>query len=500
MGALGHSIRWRLQAWHGFLLALILAGFGTTAHQLHRNYRLRFIDGELRFRTTALSGEVRRQMSPSGWDRHAARPPVGDSRLSRRHGERGSNDADGAAAWTSSPVPGQRTNLVLPSRALQLFQPSETRNFHFAIWSPSGELMARSSNAAPDLVKPEAVPSGRSVQYRIREEYREAFAFTSLGHCILSGHPIEAELEAIRGFGWLLLAAGLAVLGLGLGGGWLIASDTLRPIHHITEAARRISAGHLAERMALPGAGNELRELATVLNSTFARLDAAFAQQRQFTADASHELRTPIAVLLTEVQSTLARARSAEEYRGALQSCLETALQMKQLTDSLLQLARYDSGQETLERQEVALDERVRHCVERLTPLTRSRRIGVVLELVPCVVQGDPGCIDQVMTNLLANAIQYNREGGTITVAMSANLSPPGATLTIADTGCGIPAEDCDLIFKRFYRADKARHRRGGHSGLGLAISKAIVDAHHGTIHVESTPGHGSTFTVWLPA
>jgi heavy metal sensor kinase len=301
----------------------------------------------------------------------------------------------------------------------------------------------------------------------------------------------------MRRFAGLLLAAGGAVLALGLGGGWWLAGRVIRPIDQISAAASRISAGNLSERIDVAEADNELGRLAGVLNSTFARLEAAFAQQAQFTADASHDLRTPLAVIISETQTALARERSAAEYRETLEGCLVTAQQMRRLTESLLELARFDAGQESMQREPFDLSQVVRQCVELVRPLAERRGIKLACELAAVQCQGDAERLSQVVTNLLTNAIQFNREQGEIRVSIEANNS--SALIQVADTGAGIAAEDLQHIFERFYRADKSRSRAEGRNGLGLAICKAIVDAHGGSIEVTSQVGSGSTFTVKLP-
>src|SRR5205823_4097475 len=146
-----------------------------------------------------------------------------------------------------------------------------------------------------------------------------------------------------------------------------------------------------------------------VLNSTFARLEAAFAQQKQFTADAAHELRTPLAVIISEAQTTLARERNASEYRETVEACLETAQQMRRLTESLLELARFDAGQETMQRSSFDLAETARTCVNLIRPLAALKNIQIHCELATATVKGDPDRLRQVITNLLSNAVQYNK-------------------------------------------------------------------------------------------
>jgi len=318
-----------------------------------------------------------------------------------------------------------------------------------------------------------------------------------MGECILVGRSIVVDLAAMQRFAWWLVLGGAGVLALGLGGGWWLVSQVIRPVNDISTAASRISAGNLAERISVTDTDNELGRLAGVLNSTFARLEAAFAQQKQFTADASHELRTPLAVIVSEAQTTLARERSAAEYRETVATCLDAAQQMRHLTESLLQLARFDAGQEPIERQPFDLVAETRACVDLVRPLAAKRGLQIQCDFASASALGDAERFRQVITNLLTNAIHYNRDAGQIRV--STRSEGGSALLIVADTGQGISAADQPHIFERFYRADKSRSRAEGRSGLGLAISKAIVDAHGGSIGVSSEPSVGTTFTVRLP-
>jgi heavy metal sensor kinase len=270
----------------------------------------------------------------------------------------------------------------------------------------------------------------------------------------------------------------------------------MRPLQDISATASRISGGHLSERINVADTENELGQLAGVLNSTFARLEAAFDQQQQFTADASHELRTPIAVLVSEAQTALARPRNADEYRETIEACLDTAQQMRRLTESLLELARFDAGQEQMKREPIDLAEITRASVELVQPLAAESGVQIHCDLAPSEVSGDAVRVGQVIANLLTNAIRYNKPHGQVRVRTHAEQGK--AVLTITDNGQGIAPEDLPHIFERFFRADKSRSEHGG-TGLGLAICKVIVDAHAGSIEAASQLNAGTTFTVRLP-
>jgi heavy metal sensor kinase len=493
------SIRWRLQLWLAFLLVCVLTGFGVTVYQLQRLHQLNQIDEELGTRVSVLSKAFR---PPPPFQRGAGRPPLerapGDlepdpeRRPPPRLDGPGFEPPDGPRE-----MPARMRELRVSPEALGFFDAAGTNNFYCAVWLRDGKLLKASTNAPAELSCPERLAPDPRMHARMRETFREAYHLTEQGDCVLAGRSLTAFSSAMRRFAGLLLAAGGAVLALGLGGGWWLAGRAIRPIDQISAAASRISAGNLSERIDVTEADNELGRLASALNSTFARLEAAFAQQAQFTADASHDLRTPLAVIISEAQTALARERSAAEYRETLEGCLVTAQQMRRLTESLLELARFDAGQESMKREPFDLTRVARECVELVRPLAAQRKIEFDCELAAVQCQGDAERISQVVTNLLTNAIQFNREQGEIRVSLEANGSR--ALIQVADTGAGIAAEDLPHIFERFYRADKSRSRAEGRNGLGLAICKAIVEAHGGSIEVTSEVGAGSTFTVKLP-
>ncbi|MCW5553946.1 MAG: HAMP domain-containing protein [Verrucomicrobiae bacterium] len=496
------SIRWRLQLWFAFLLICTLSGFGIATFEVYRTRQLRQVDERLAPRVEGLARVMRGPQFIRG-----GRPPFESGRDRRGGGPPGS--FDGFPPYTPDErrppfvPPWEATNsaggigLPLPPDLERLLGEDQQGATYFLVWNAEGTRLHASTNAPTDLSRPPATTPDSGPHFRTRDGHREAYDYNREGRAVLVGKSIAAEREALRGFALMLVGAGLSVLALGLGGGWFIASRALRPLQDISATASRISGGNLAERISVADTENELGQLAGVLNSTFARLESAFAQQKQFTADASHELRTPIAVLLSEAQTTLARPRSAEEYRETLEACLETAQQMRRLTESLLELARFDAGQEKLRHEPVDLAEIVRASAELVRPLAAEKGVQVHCDLAPGRVLGDEVRLGQVVTNLLTNAIRYNQVAGEVRVR-----TVPSATnvvLTVADNGPGVAAEDLPHIFERFYRADKSRTAARGRTGLGLAICKAIVDAHGGDIEVQSAPDAGSSFIVRLP-
>jgi heavy metal sensor kinase len=265
----------------------------------------------------------------------------------------------------------------------------------------------------------------------------------------------------------------------------------------MSETLAGITARRLSERIDLAGVDSELGELGAILNEMLGRLESSFEQQVRFTADASHELRTPLSVILAHIELALGRPRTAEEYREALATCDRAAGRMKALVEDLLTLARADAGQLDLEPVPVDLGSIAEECVDLLDALASRRGIRLDVSAGRAVVAGDADRLTQVATNLITNAILYNRLGGRVVVTAAAEGNE--AVLTVADTGAGIPEEDLPLLFQRFYRADPARSRKHGGSGLGLAICRSIVEAHGGRIAVTSRPGAGTTVTVRLP-
>jgi two-component system, OmpR family, sensor kinase len=461
------SIRCRLQLWFAALLVPVLAGLFGAAYQLHRSNQFHQLDARLELCLAALSQDVRSSPGSIG-------PPGSKGRFDARE------------VRVSDPT-------------LALLKTVNTNDSYFKVWSRRATLLKASAEAPASLVRPRPMDNFETCTHiRTRGSSREAFQFTERRECVLVGCSLADTLQGIHRFGWLLMAGGAAVLALGLSGGWAFITHALDPIREITATANRISAGSLSERINMSHTQCELGALASNLNATFARLEAAFAQQKQFTANASHELRTPITVLVSEAQTALARRRNAEDYRAPLEACLATAQQMRRLTETLLQLARLDAGLESVERSPLDLSDIAHACIGGIRPLASERGLRFHCDLALASALGDADLLSHVITNLLSNAIRHSPPNGQIRVCT--RLEHAEALVSVADHGCGISVKDLPHIFERFYRGDNSRSRADGHSGLGLSIGMAIVRAHNGTIQVSSQPGTGSTFIVRLPA
>jgi signal transduction histidine kinase len=433
------SIRWRLQAWHGLLLVLVLTGFGFTAYHLTWDNQLRRIDQELNQR---LMGLLRPH--PPG---HRPEGPPGPGEEGHPRPEHRPEGMDLFGA----------REAVKQAAAAELTQ---TNTYYYVLWGRDGTVDAQSAGAPGDV----PVPTGNDLEQqppidnpgpgprppsppitRTRGSLREMFRFLPRGECILAGRSLTPDLAALHRLGLWLTMAGTGVLLLGLAGGWWLASRAIRPIEEISSTAVKIADGDLSHRINAADTESELGRLATVLNSTFARLEAAFAQQARFTADASHELRTPVAVILNQTQSALTRERPGAEYREALEACQRAAQRMRALTESLLELARLDAGQATMKRESCDLAHVAQDSVQLVRPLAQEAGVQIESQLAGTDCLADPELLARVVVNLLNNAIQYNQRGGTVRVSTTANNGT--AVLEVTDTGPGIPAEDLPHIF-----------------------------------------------------
>jgi two-component system, OmpR family, sensor kinase len=316
-------------------------------------------------------------------------------------------------------------------------------------------------------------------------------------HIVVSASldTIHAELAVVRRAIFVALPLILALAGLG---GYWLATRSLRPLGWMAEQARNITGSNLETRIKIGNAAEELAVLVTSFNELLSRLDQSFETMRRFVADASHELRTPIAVIRGEADVALSQERTPAEYRESLGIILDEARRLSRLVDDLLNLARADAGHVQLQTHDFYLNELLGDCCRSVQGLANSR--GLKLECLPgsdLQFSGDEQLLRRLVINLLDNALRYTPSGGKVTAALDAGSA--SVRLRISDTGIGIAPDDAARVFERFYRAGEARSRQNGGVGLGLAIVRWIAESHRGTVECASHPGQGSTFIVTLP-
>jgi signal transduction histidine kinase len=301
-------------------------------------------------------------------------------------------------------------------------------------------------------------------------------------------------LEQLRDFSFVALGV-LFVASLGIG--WVIAGQVLAPIQRITEVARDIQATDLARRIQLQGPDDELKQLADTFDDMLGRLEGAFDAQQRFVADASHELRNPLAVIRTNIDVALADEKAdTDDLRQTATVVKRASDRMARLVDDLLLIAR----RETPGQRDDLVDLSAVMSEEADEFAAAARRKDVALDLSirsGLVVSGDRDALKRAVANLLENAVRYAREGGH--VGLRSGRERSWAWISVSDDGPGIAPEFHERVFDRFFRVDKARARSQGGSGLGLSIVRQIARTHGGDVQLRSTPGEGATFVIWLP-
>jgi heavy metal sensor kinase len=357
----------------------------------------------------------------------------------------------------------------------------------------SGEALSNASRGLPTFETVDGLGT-----YPVRLVTMPVMEGGRLANLIQVGMSLQSVTETRVRF--LLIMGGVFPVGLLLAGfgGWLLARRALQPVARMTEAAQRIGAEHLAERVEETGTGDELDQLGKTLNQMLSRLDAAFNQMRQFSASASHELQTPLTILKGELEVALRLPRSPGEYQTALISSLEEVDRIAQLVDGLLLLSRAEAGVLRMDRQPVDLVQLLEEVYSRLKVLADKGTIEFRLgPAEPVLIRADREHLLRLLINLTDNAIKYTESGGIVTLSL--RNYEKWVCLLVEDTGIGIPGEEQEKVFQPFFRTAEARAQAAKGTGLGLSIVRSIVAAHGGTIHLESLPGKGSTFRVLFP-
>ena len=313
------------------------------------------------------------------------------------------------------------------------------------------------------------------------------------------GIPADDAIETLHLFQAYLFMFAPALLLVASGFGYWMSRRALSPVDELVRTAREIGGTNLSSRLRKLNTGDELQRLSDTLNEMLDRIESAFLRVTQFTADASHELRTPVSLVRTEAELALRRSRTENEYKESLRHILLEAERTTALIEQLLSLARADSGRETLNMQSVNLSETLCSVAEswKQVAAIRDLNFSTRIDAQSAFVTGDETLLRRLIDILLDNAFKYTASPGTVSLLLENHDQV--AAITVQDSGVGIPPEEQSKIFERFYRIDKARSRAQGGTGLGLAIAQWIVSQHRGSIRVESRPGEGSIFRVELP-
>lgn len=450
------SIRWKLTLWYGSVLAVVLAAFGTIVFVMMRHHLLQRIDQGLHEELSDVLSEIKRARSPEGlkeWlQRRFAEHAGFDFQITRENGERyffNSRLAD--QAW---PLPTRLSESHLPSfETIPIRSKGAWRIVEIRVQGPDGPLM---------------VQVGRSLA------------------------ALEHELSELL---MTFLIAGPLTLLVAICGGYFLACQVLQPMQVITRSAKSISADRLSERIDIANPDDELGELAQTLNQMIERLERSFTEMQRFTADAAHELRTPLAIIRSEAEIALRLPRSSDEYCDVLGNLLEDTNRLSTLADELLFLSRYDAGVSVPGCEAVEIHALLLDVVNNMKPVAHGKEVSIsLIENAECHVTADRQIL-RVFYNLIDNAIKNTEPAGRITVSSRAIKNE--VTIRVSDSGCGIAAEHLPRIFDRFYRVDPSRTTTG--AGLGLAICQCIVRSCGGTIRAESIVGQGTSFIVSLP-
>jgi heavy metal sensor kinase len=340
----------------------------------------------------------------------------------------------------------------------------------------------------------EGVRSGRRLD-DLLSRWRFLYRYEGDGYLIFVSK--ERHFELVERLAHAALGAVLLAIALAVPAGYFLTRRLLAPVEAIGQTVERIKSGDLSARVPGGAGRDEISRLIERLNETFDRLDASFRQVSQFSADAAHELKTPLTALRGSLEVCLARDRAPDEYQIVLAESIEEVAALSRIVDDLLLLARPDYADPQRIFVPVDLAHVARDTTERLDVLAQERGVRIQLRAPgPCWVAGIESLLQRLCCNLLHNAVKFSPHGATVTVAVA--IAGTDVTLAVTDQGNGIPPDEQPRVFDRFYQVD--RSRSSGGTGLGLALAKWIAERHRGAIRVDSAPGKGSTFRVTLPS
>ncbi len=472
------SVRTRLALWHTLVLALVLGAFTIFTWALLQRLTQERVDQSLveavRSFHQAVLTEARGVRTPDEAAQNAAQAFRFSGRRVLVYGSHHTLVAISDSA---------RDDLTM---AISAIDRSDDSPMHpiFASLTPGRSAFATIKNGR-DLIRAYAT----SVHVVDQD-----FTIVALQVGQIERNVLANFLESVR------IAIPIALVLAGLGG-YFLARRSFAPVIDMGRRASSIDSESLDARLAVRNTGDEMDELATLFNDMLSRLERSFVQQRQFMADASHELRTPIASLRAEASVTLSQPRSSHEYKSSLEHVRDEARRLSAIVDDLFTLARLEAEEGIVQRKDSFLEEELLESIARIRPLAQDR--GVALTFHPSVearYHGDPVLVDRIVTNLLDNAIKYSPRGSAVMVDLASSNGTH--TVRVSDDGPGIPEKAQPHIFDRFFRADAARTRSTatGGAGLGLSIAWRIARAHGGDLVLTSSDRTGTVFTLTLPA
>lgn len=374
---------------------------------------------------------------------------------------------------------------------VQLFD-EQGRLLHSTSGTPESELLESPPRRRLSFVNRGA---HRLANYRLREPRIPGFTVrigANLEH-------VEADVSRLTD---VIMAAGLAILLLAPLGGFWLAGRATHPLARIINTAARLRPSHMEERLPIRGVGDQLDQLSLTINSFLDQIADYLARNREFVANAAHELRSPLAAIQSSVEVALNTERSAEEYQDLLCEIVDECSRLAMLVNQLLLLAESDAGRLRAEREPVRLDQLAATSIDMFRGVAEERDVELIANDLPAVtIPGEAARLRQVLNNLIDNSLKFTPSGGWIKVELAADALPNRVVLRVSDNGSGIAPEDLPHVFDRFYRGDKSRHRDdlSCGTGLGLSICHSIIAAHGGEMRARSEPGQGTTFEVILP-
>lgn len=456
-------IRVRLTVWYLVVFSVALAAFGTAVWMLVRQRLYSEIAGQLQARVAAVEHYM-----------VAQHPGMSEAGMSRELSEE--YDAENEGTWLQ--IADQDGRWLYRSAPMAAAFPSPLE---------LPQKLPRNGKTWSAHVEHERL---RVIEAAITVSGRQYTVETAL-----PTNGVHHTLENLQAVFFLLAPGFILIAGIG---SYYMSRRALATVDEITAMARSIHDRNLDSRLPALHTNDELQRLSDTLNEMLARIEGSFKRTRQFTADASHELRTPLSLIRTEAELALRKSRSEEEYRVALTHILAESVRTSELIESLLTLARTDSGADVLQLRPIRLIEFLRQAAEEWKPMFAGAqlRFEAVLPASEVLARADEATLRRLLILLLDNARKYTPEGGS--VILRAETSSAAVTVSVEDSGVGIEAQHLPRIFDRFYRVDKARSRSQGGAGLGLALAKWIAAQHGTAIAVESTPGKGSKFSFQL--